>query len=44
MREGTYLIVSLLVKNAVNRPDFLVPTEIVRDKNGKAIGFRSLGL
>ena len=37
--EGTYYIVSQLVKNALPyRPDLLVPKRVVRDKAGNIIG------
>ena len=43
--EGTYYIVSQLVKNALpEREDLLVPAEIVRNPEGMIIGCRSLGL
>ncbi|MFP4017957.1 MAG: hypothetical protein ACLFUH_01800 [Bacteroidales bacterium] len=41
----TYYIVSQLVKNALpNRPDLLVPAEVVRDEKGNIIGCKSLGI
>jgi len=41
----TLLIVSQLVKSALpNRPDLVVPAELVRDDNGQIIGCRSLGV
>jgi hypothetical protein len=44
-RDGVFLIVSQLVKAAFpDRKDLLVPSEIVRDKNGNIIGCRSLGI
>jgi len=43
--EGTYLIVSQLVKTALpERKDLLVPAEVVRDSAGNIIGCRSLGI
>lgn len=43
--DGTYLIVSALVKNAVKyRNDLVVPTNMVRDDNGRIIGCKSLGI
>ena len=36
--EGTYLIVSLLVKSACNRADLLSPGELVRDSAGQPVG------
>ena len=41
--EGTFIIVSQLVKSALNRNDLLVPAEVVRDDKGNIIGCRSLG-
>ena len=43
--EGTYYIVSQLVKNAFpNREDLLVPAEMVRDQEGNIVGCKSLGI
>ncbi len=42
--EGTFIIVSQLVKSAFSRSDLLVPAEVVRDKEGNIIGCKSLGL
>jgi len=42
-KAGTWLIVSQLVKSAVDRSDLLVPAEMVRDENGRIIGCKSLG-
>ena len=43
--EGTYIIVSQLVKNALpQREDLLVPAEVVRDANGNILGCKSLGI
>ena len=43
-KAGTYYIVSQLVKSACcDRPDLLVPAEVVRNLNGNIIGCRSLG-
>lgn len=43
--DGIYYIVSQLVKTALpNRPDLLVPAEVVRDTNGQIIGCKSLGV
>ena len=43
--EGVFFIVSQMVKNACpNRIDFLVPTEMVRDADGRIIGCKSLGV
>lgn len=40
--EGTFLIVSMLVKSAIpNRKDLIVPTEIIRDGNGNIVGCKS---
>lgn len=42
---GVYYIVSQLVKNALpDRPDFLVPKDVVRDENGNIIGCRALDI
>jgi hypothetical protein len=42
-KEGIYYIVSRLVMSACgNRKDLLVPNDIVRDKEGKIIGCKSL--
>lgn len=41
---GTYLIVSQLVKSALQRADLVVPAEMVRDENGRIVGCRSLGI
>lgn len=44
-QEGTYYIVSQLVKNALqSRTDLLVPAEVVRDTNGNILGCKSLGI
>lgn len=44
-QPGTYYIVSQLVKNAMpERPDFLVPKDIVRDSDGNIIGCRRLDI
>ena len=43
--SGIYYIVSQLVKNAMpERPDFLVPKDVVRDNDGNIIGCRKLDL
>lgn len=43
--EGTYLIVSQLVKTALpNRKDLVVPAEVIRDTNNNIVGCRSLGI
>ncbi len=43
--EGTYIIVSQLVKSALpQRSDLLVPAEVVRDNQGHILGCRSLGI
>lgn len=43
--EGTFFVVSQLVRNACpNRKDLLVPAEVVRDKAGRIVGCRSLGI
>jgi len=43
-KEGTYYIVSQLVKNALpERKDLLVPAEVVRDDAGNIVGCKSLG-
>lgn len=39
-REGTFFIVSLPVAQAVRRPDFLVPDDLVRDEVGRVVGCR----
>jgi hypothetical protein len=45
MADGAYFIVSSIVKAALpNRADLLVPSEMVRDADGRIIGCRSLGL
>jgi hypothetical protein len=42
---GVYYIVSQLVKNAMpERPDLLVPKDIVRDKDGNIIGCKRLDI
>ncbi len=44
-KEGTYYIVSQLVKSALpNRPDLLVPAELVRDEQGAIVGCKSFGV
>lgn len=44
-KEGTYYIVSQLVKNALpNRRDLLVPKQVVRDKQGNIIGCKRLDI
>lgn len=44
-REGTYYIVSQLVKTALpNRNDLLVPAEVVRDEKGIILGCLSFGI
>ena len=44
-QEGIYYIVSALVKNAFpNRPDLLVPHDVVRDEGGNIIGCRSFSV
>ena len=41
--EGTFIIVSQLIKTALhNRKDLLVPAEVIRDKNGIILGYKSL--
>ena len=43
-KRDTYYIVSQLIKSAYpNRPDFLIPAEMVRDEKGNIIGCKSLG-
>ena len=43
--RGTYYIVSQLVKNALpERPDLLVPREVVRDTEGNILGCKRLDL
>ena len=43
--EGTYIIVSQLVKSALpNRKDLVVPAEVVRDEKGNIVGCKSLGI
>lgn len=43
--EGTYYIVSQLVKNALpHRTDLLVPKQVIRDKQGNIIGCQSLDI
>ena len=43
-QEGTWYIVSQLIKAAFpNRKDLLVPAEMVRNKDGKILGCKSLG-
>ena len=43
--DGTYYIVSSIVKAALpDRADLLVPSEMVRDADGRIIGCRSLGV
>lgn len=43
--EGTYIIVSQLVKSALpERKDLLVPAEVVRDSSGNILGCKSLGI
>lgn len=42
---GVFIIVSQIIKNAYpDRIDLLVPSEVVRDSDGKVIGCRSLGI
>lgn len=42
-KEGTFYIVSQLVKNALpQRKDLLVPTNVVRNKAGNIVGCESL--
>ena len=44
-QEGTYYLVSQLVKNALpERKDLLVPAEVVRDQSGNIVGCNSFGL
>jgi len=44
-RNGTYYIVSQLVRNALpNRPDLLVPEQIVRDDEGNIVGCKRLDI
>ena len=44
-KEGTYYIVSSLLCGACpNRSDFLIPNEVVKDRNGNIIGCRSLSI
>jgi hypothetical protein len=44
-KEGTFLIVSLIVKNSLpQRSDLLVPAEAVRDEQGRIIGCQSFGV
>lgn len=40
--EGTFYIVSLITAQTARRPDFLVPDQVVRDKDGNIIGCRRL--
>jgi hypothetical protein len=42
--ENTYYIVSQLVKNAIDRKDLIVPTEILRDEKGNILGCCSFGI
>ena len=45
-KEGTFYIVSQLVKNAIDPKygaDLLVPAEVLRDKDGKILYCQSLG-
>lgn len=45
VEEGTFLIVSQLVKSALShRKDLLVPAEVVRDSKGVIVGCRSFGI
>jgi len=45
VEPGTYYVVSSMVKAVYpERRDFLVPAEMVRDKDGRVVGCRSLGL
>src|SRR5690606_27147397 len=39
-QDGVYYIVSLATAQAVRRPDFLVPDDLVRDDQGRVIGCR----
>lgn len=42
-QNGVYYVVSQLVANSLpEREDLLIPNELVRDKQGKVIGCRSL--
>lgn len=44
-KEGTFYIVSQLVKNALpNRADLLVPAQVLRDSDNNILGCQSLGL
>jgi len=43
-KEGTYYLVSQLIKNALpTRSDLLVPAEVLRDNQGKILYCQSLG-
>ena len=43
-KKGIFYIVSQLIKNSFpERTDFLVPAEMMRDKNNQIIGCKSLG-
>ena len=43
-KEGTYYLVSQLIKNALPaRSDLLVPAEVLRDNQGKILYCQSLG-
>lgn len=45
LKKGRFFIVSQLVKSALpDRPDLLVPAEVVRDDDGNIVGCRSLGI
>lgn len=43
-REGAYYIVSPPIAQAVQRGDFLVPDDLVWDRQGKVIGCRRLAV
>jgi hypothetical protein len=44
-QRGTYYIVSQLVRNALpDRPDLLVPKQVVRDENGNILGCKRLDI
>jgi len=44
-KQGTFYIVSQLVRNALpDRPDLLVPKQVVRDNDGNIIGCKRLDI
>jgi hypothetical protein len=44
IKADTYYIVSAMVKNAINRPDLLVPADFVRSDKGVILGCKSFAI